>query len=76
MDAYDINGRTPLMIAAACNLVTATKMLMEAGGRSNTIDNMGHSIIDYVLKYGCVSVSIILDDPQSATAAAQEDDYR
>lgn len=61
VDSIDINGRTPLMLAAMCGLTDACELLVEAHCDVNASDLDGNTACHLAYAYGATSVAMYLE---------------
>ena len=55
VDAIDVYGRTPLMMALNENAPTAIRILLEHGANVNHVDNFRANVIDMAIKFSTVA---------------------
>jgi ankyrin repeat protein len=61
VDSLDINCRTPLMLAAACNLPQAVTLLVDCGADINATDIEGNTALHLAYAFGSISCALFLE---------------
>ena len=69
LDSLDVNCRTPLMLAAACNLTDAVGMLLDAGADVGVYDLERNSSLHIAYAYGSLSSALMIEGKGGDAAA-------
>jgi ankyrin repeat protein len=68
----DVDGRTPMMLAAKHGMVTVVRQMMERGADVNITDNQGDTVYDYAVMGNQLSVYKMIDRKQPASDECQK----
>ena len=71
VDSLDYRCRTPLMLAAAANLLEAVKILVRSGSDLNASDIDGNTALHFAYGFGCATVAVYLESQGIANTEAK-----
>jgi len=69
LDSLDVNCRTPLMLAAACNITDAVGMLLDAGADVGVTDLERNTAMHIAYAYGSLSSAFVIETKGGDTSA-------